>query len=42
MVFGDFQDVNKRTTANKVLRDKNPKYDGYQHGLASMAYTFSD
>ena len=32
--------------ANKVLRDKafntakNLKYDGYQHGLASMVYNF--
>ena len=31
---------------DKLLRDKafniakNPKYDGYQHGLASMVYKF--
>ena len=35
-----------RTTADKVLRDKAfniakySKYDGYQHGLASMVYKF--
>ena len=38
----------KRIAADKVLRDKafniakNPKYDGYQRGLASMVYTFFD
>ena len=37
-----------RTEADKVLRDKaydiasNPKYDGYQRGLASMVYKFFD
>ena len=37
-----------RTKADKVLRDKayniasNPKYDGYQRGLASMVYKFFD
>ena len=41
MVSGDFKDLNRRTAADKVLRDKafnlakNSKYDGY-HGLASM------
>ena len=36
----------RRRTADKVLRDKtfniakNPKYDGYQKGLASMVYRF--
>ena len=34
--------------SDKVLRDKafniakNPKYDGYQRGLASMVYNFFD
>ena len=48
MAYGDFKDLAKRTTADKVLRDKafniakNPKYDGYQRGLASMVYTFFD
>ena len=47
MAYGDFKDLNTRTAADKVLRDKafniakNPKYDGYQHGLASMLYKFS-
>ena len=46
MAFGDFKDLNRRTAADKLLRDKvfniakNPKYDGYQRGLASVAYKF--
>ena len=38
----------KRTQPDKVLKDKafkiasNPKYDGYQRGLASMVYKFFD
>ena len=46
MAYGDIKDLKKRTAADKVLRDKafniakNPKYDGYQRGLASMAYKF--
>ena len=45
---GDFQDLAKRTAADKVLKNKafniakSPKYDGYQRGLASMVYTFFD
>ena len=48
MVYGDLKDLKKRTIADKVLRNKafniakNPKYDGYQRGLASMAYKFFD
>ena len=48
MAYGDFKDLTKRTVADKILHDKafntakNPKYDGYQCGLASMAYKFSD
>ena len=44
MAYGDFKDLTKRTTADKVLRDKafsipkDPKYDGYQRGLVSMVY----
>ena len=44
MVYGDFKDLTGRTASDKILRDKafniakNPKYDGYQHGLASMVY----
>ena len=46
MAYGDFKDLNRRTFADKVLRDKafhivkDPKYDGYQRGLASMVYEF--
>ena len=42
MAGGGFKDLAKRTASNKVLRDKafdiakNPKYDGYQRGLASV------
>ena len=48
MAYGDFKDVKRRTASDKVLRDKafnitkNPKYDGYQRGLASMVYNFFD
>ena len=46
--FADHKDLLNRTEADKVLRDKaydiasNPKYDGYQRGLASMVYKFFD
>ena len=46
MDYGDFKDLARRTTADKVLRDKafkiasDPKYDGYQRGLASIIYKF--
>ena len=48
MAYGDFKDLGRRTASDKVLRDKafniakNPKYDGYQRGLASMVYKFFD
>ena len=48
MAYGDFKDLPRRTASDKVLRDKafnianNPKYDGYQRGLASMVYKFFD
>ena len=48
MAYGDFEDLNRRIAADKVLRDKafnitkNPKYDGYQRGLASMFYKCFD
>ena len=48
MAYGDVKDLTKRTAADKFLKNKafniakNPKYDGYQRGLASMVYTFSD
>ena len=43
-----YKELNRRTFADKVLRDKafnivkDPKYDGYQRGLASMFYKFFD
>ena len=46
MVYGDCKDLKRRTQSDKVLKDKtfviasNPKYDGYQRGLASMFYKF--
>ena len=48
MAYGDFKDLARRTAPDKVLRDKvfhiakNPKYDGYQRGLASMVYKAFD
>ena len=46
--YADHKDLINRTEADKVLRDKaydiakNPEYDGYQRGLASMVYKFFD
>ena len=48
MAYGDFKDLIKRTAADNVLRDKafniakDPKYDGYKRGLASMVYKCFD
>ena len=48
MAYGKSKDLVKRTQSDKVSRDKtfkiasNPKYDGYQRGLASMVYKFFD
>ena len=48
MVYGKSKDLVKITQSNKVLRDKafkiasDPKYDGYQKGLASMVYKSFD
>ena len=48
MAYGDFKNLVKRRASDKILRDKafniakNPKYDGYQRGLASMVYNFFD
>ena len=48
MAYGHFKDLERRTQSDKVLRDKafkiasDPKYDGYQRGLASMVYKFFD
>ena len=48
MAYGKYQDLEKRTRSDKVLKDKafaianNPKHDGYQRGLASMVYKIFD
>ena len=48
MAYGDFKDLARRTASHKSLRDKafnvakNPKYDGYQRGLASIVYKIFD
>ena len=46
--YAHHKDLINRNEADKVLKDKvydiasNPKYDGYQRGLASMIYKFFD
>ena len=46
MAYGDFKDIKRRSSFDKILRDKafsiakNPKYDGYQKIL--MVYKFFD
>ena len=46
--YSDSKYLTKRTVADKILRNrafniaKDPKYDGYQRGLASMVYKFFD
>ena len=48
MPYGKTKDLVKRIQSDKVLKDKafkiasDPKYDGYQRGLASMVYKFFD
>ena len=48
MAYGKYKDLEKRTKSDKVLKykafetEKNPKYDGYQRELASIAYKFFD
>ena len=48
MVYGDFKDLTKRTTSDKILHDKafniakNPKCDGYQRRLALMVFKLFD
>ena len=48
MAHGRTKDLEKRAQSDKVLRDQafkiasDPKYDGYQRGLASMVYKFFD
>ena len=46
MAYGNFKDLNRRTASDKILREKafniakNPKYDGYQRGIASWFINF--
>ena len=46
--YSDSKDLTKRTIADKNLKNrafdtaKDPKYEGYQRGLASMVYKFFD
>ena len=48
MSYEYFKDVIRQTDSDKILHNKafnitkNAKYEGYQRGIASMAYTFSD
>ena len=48
MAYEDSKDLARKTAADKVLRNKafniakDPKYDGFQRGLASMVYKFFD
>ena len=46
--YSDSKDLIKRAVAHKILKNrafniaKDPKYDGYQRGLASMVYKVFD
>ena len=46
--YSDSKNLTKRTVVDKILGNrafniaKDPKYDGYQRGLASMVYKFID
>ena len=46
--YSDSEDLTKRTDADKILKNKafdiakDPEFDGYQRGLASMVYKFFD
>ena len=48
LAYGKSKDLIKRTLSDKALRNKafkigsDPKFDGYQRGLASMVYMFFD
>ena len=48
MAYNKFKDLEKRTQTDIVLKNKalkiasNPKYNGYETGLASLVYTFFD
>ena len=46
MAYGGFINLTRRTKSDRILRDKafniakNPKFDEYRRGLASMVYKF--
>ena len=46
MAYNKFKDLEKRTQSDIVFKNKafkiasNPKYNGYERGLASMVYNF--
>ena len=48
MAYGKYKGLERRTQSDKVLKGKafgianNPKYNGYQRGLASIVYKFFD
>ena len=48
MTYGKSKELIKRTQSDKVLKDQafkiasDPKYNGYQKGLASMVFKFFD
>ena len=48
MTYGYFKELKRRKFSDKILSDKafniakNPKYDGYQRGIAFMVYKFFD
>ena len=48
MAYNKFKDLEKKTQSDIVLKNKvlkiasNPKYNGYERGLASMDYKFFD
>ena len=48
MAYWDFKDLTRRAASDKILHDKvlditrNPKYDRYQKGIASIGYNVFD
>ena len=48
VTYGQLKNLTRRAASDKILRDKafnivnNPKYDGYQCGLAPMIYKIFD
>ena len=48
MAYNNVKDLEKRTQSDIVLKNKalkiasNPKYNGYERGLASMVYKYFD